>query len=351
MKRHDDGRTTTPKGRLRRLGLLATITATAASAALTGAIHPYAANAETGHAQDTEYEAVIGAYTALTGREPTDAEADFWVRRIDGPPDRLELTWLLATEGVPRIIVADLYTDALGRAPQPDETAYWVGRPPDTARMAWSAAGILSSEEATRSHRDEAYVTMLYRSVLGRDPDPAGLAYWTALMRSDTGRAHEVLLLWGTPEARTRRIRDAYLRVLGRDADPAGLAYWVGTGVDEPVISALLAASDELWRTETPAGEPFVFPGAAYANTVRVEADPATGRPASVTHIVVFAVRPTPETFCGVITEALLDGGATIDVPCSATSPFVTGAWRGGTLLVAPTNLTTFTVTLTSGVR
>lgn len=334
MKRHTAGRTTTPKGRLHRLGLLTTITATAASAALTGALHPDAANAETDQAQDTEHAAVIGAYTALTGREPTDAEADFWVRRIDGPPDRLELTWLLATEGVLRRIVTDLYTDALGRAPQPDETAYWVGRSPDLARMAWSAAGILSSAEATRSHRDEAYVTMLYRSVLGRDPDPAGFAYWTTLVRHGTGRAPEVLLMWGTPEARTRRIRDAYLRVLGREADPA-----------------VLAASDELWRTGTPAGEPFVFPGATYANTVRVEADPATGRPASITHIVVFAVRPTPETFCGVITEALVDGGATIDVPCSATSPFVTGAWRGGTLLVASTNLTTFTVTLTSGVR
>ena len=341
MNDHAAGRTTARRRHRRRLGLMVVI------AAVAGAIQQPSAHASTGTGKDPEREAIARAYTALVGRQPSDDEAAFWARRIDGPSGRLELTWLLAKESVPKRIVEGLYVDALGRVAQPAETGYWTSRSPDPVRLALSASIILSSQEATRSRHDEEYVPALYRSVLGRDPDPAGLAYWTGLLNDDAGHMHEVLTLWGTPEARARRIRDAYLRVLGRDPDDAGLAYWVGAGVDEPVISAVLAASDELWRTTTTPDEPFVFTGAVYASTVLGEADPVTGSPASVTYVVVFAVRPAPEQFCTIVTAALTDGGATIDGPCTPSSPFVTGAWRGGTLLLASTNLKAFTVTLT----
>lgn len=66
-----------------------------------------------------------------------------------------------------------------------------------------------------------------YQSLVGRSPDPAGLAYWSRRVeRGGAGALASSLLR--TASYRGRVVDERYRQILGREADPAGRAYWIG---------------------------------------------------------------------------------------------------------------------------
>jgi len=80
-----------------------------------------------------------------------------------------------------------------------------------------------------------SFVTRLYRTILGRPPDPVGLGDWTnALLRGDVTGAEAAHLFLFSPEFALRNVSAEefvsilYISMLGRGADPAGRAGWVG---------------------------------------------------------------------------------------------------------------------------
>jgi hypothetical protein len=86
----------------------------------------------------------------------------------------------------------------------------------------------LSSPEYRSTHRDAiAYIDGLYRDVLGREPDPIGLAFWTRAARLGVGRAAIAHRFLTSPESFGRRVDIAYREALGRDADPDGRVSWI----------------------------------------------------------------------------------------------------------------------------
>jgi kelch-like protein 17 (actinfilin)/kelch-like protein 20 len=72
------------------------------------------------------------------------------------------------------------------------------------------------------------FVTQAYQDLLGRDPEPAGLAYWGGLVITGTKRSDVVLGIEGSAEYRDRLVREMYGSLLRREADPAGLSYFMG---------------------------------------------------------------------------------------------------------------------------
>jgi hypothetical protein len=73
----------------------------------------------------------------------------------------------------------------------------------------------------------EAFVTQGYRDVLGRDPDPAGLAGWTsAVMSGAVPRGALITELVYSVEGARRLATSFYRDILGRDPDPVGLVGW-----------------------------------------------------------------------------------------------------------------------------
>lgn len=142
-----------------------------------------------------------------------------------------------------------LYADLLGRAPDPNGLASWTADMLGGASYQAVASGFLASQEyATR------IVTGLYERLLGRAPDPNGLAGWVAAMESGIALQKLVLGFCTSAEYASKYpapdlfVESLYRNLLGRGSDPNGKAGWVaalnaGRG-NAYVVNGFLASTE-----------------------------------------------------------------------------------------------------------
>jgi hypothetical protein len=71
------------------------------------------------------------------------------------------------------------------------------------------------------------YVEALYRAILDRDAEPAGLAFWTGLLNSGVPRLQVVQAIRQSAEHFTQEVTALYFTLLNRPPDPTGLQNWV----------------------------------------------------------------------------------------------------------------------------
>src|SRR5262249_6404366 len=98
------------------------------------------------------------------------------------------------------------------------------------------------------------YVEALYRTILDRDAEPGGLAFWTNLL--NTGAASRLQVAQGirqSPEHFTQEVTDFYFTLLNRPPDPSGLQHWVqilenGTLTEEQVAFHFLDSVEYLGK-------------------------------------------------------------------------------------------------------
>lgn len=108
----------------------------------------------------------------------------------------------------------------------------------------------------------QTFVQNLYRELLGREPEQAGDSFWVNLLNQNNGaagRSHVIEFFLDSPEYKTHFISSLYQTFLGRAPDAAGLAFWTakmgapGTpgqhsgSADEKFVLAALLGSDELF--------------------------------------------------------------------------------------------------------
>jgi hypothetical protein len=101
---------------------------------------------------------------------------------------------------------------------------------------------------------DSAYIQGLYRSLLGRDADAAGLAYWVGQLRGNTPRNQIVEGFLNSPEHRGQEVDVYYQTFLHRAADPLGRDYWVNQflgGADETAVLQGFLTSGEFQAAHT----------------------------------------------------------------------------------------------------
>lgn len=139
-------------------------------------------------------------------------------------------------------------------------------RPPDPAGLrtyrervindGWTERDVirqLQRSDEARGIDPTTAITQIYREVLGRDPDPNGLAHYRAKwrdgwtqgqIRDDLRRSHE-----GRDTYIRSAITRAYREILGRDPDPAGYATYERLmrekGMSERDLRATLMSGDE----------------------------------------------------------------------------------------------------------
>lgn len=96
------------------------------------------------------------------------------------------------------------------------------------------------------------FVDQLYRDILHRAPDEAGLAYWTSRLDSGDDRGEIADAIRDSDEGLGVQVNDLYLRFLNRPADPGGLAGWTNYLRDHDNIdlAAQLLASDEYYQVQ-----------------------------------------------------------------------------------------------------
>jgi len=144
--------------------------------------------------------------------------------------------------------VSLLYRNVLGREPDAGGLAAWTGQLDRGASRASVVTGFSESAEFRTSARIDALnqsraalqadmaddVFRIYRAVLGRSPDAAGFDAWTATMAQGRDFGTVAQGFTGSREFQTRYggldddgfVTLLYRNVLGRDPDAAGLAAW-----------------------------------------------------------------------------------------------------------------------------
>ena len=103
--------------------------------------------------------------------------------------------------------IVRLYRSALGRDPDPDGYRYWVTRRIEGVPLGVVADSFLAGREFAErfgTGDDTAFVDRVYTNVLGRPGDPEGAAYWRAELARGLDRPHLVLLFSESVELQRR---------------------------------------------------------------------------------------------------------------------------------------------------
>ena len=164
--------------------------------------------------------------------------------------------------------IQDLYQTVLNRTADPAGLLYWQNRfgtevdANELAQFKAAAAGELASRAntvttggVTTTTPTRTAVQDLYQTVLKREGDPAGLAYWqnrfgneidaNELAQFKAAAANELAAQTVAAGGRTA-VQDMYRTVLNREGDPTGLAYWqnrFGNEVDANELAIFKAAA------------------------------------------------------------------------------------------------------------
>ena len=197
---------------------------------------------------------VRALYEDLLGRGASDADAESWASLVF----RGLLTREQAARGFTasrewtRLMVSRLYEDRLGRLPDPSGWDAWSAQlATNPAILAEVDAGLIASDEfyAKAGGSPDAWVDGAYRELLGRQPDPAGLAGWVAVVKS-VGRYRAAVDLSQAQESLQRRVTTVYRVMLARDPDPVGIQGWapVVAARGDVALYAAVAASDEYFE-------------------------------------------------------------------------------------------------------
>jgi hypothetical protein len=154
-----------------------------------------------------------------------------------------------------RAFVDRIYTYVLGREPEEEGAQFWTDELYNFSRSGAEVAQgfIFSQEFENRNTSDQEFVTILYKTFFGREPDEAGMNYWLGQLSSgamdratvangfifspewaDTCAKYGIRSGGDTKpsvkieptELTYAFVERMYTTALGRDFDPNGREYW-----------------------------------------------------------------------------------------------------------------------------
>ncbi|HEV3024713.1 MAG TPA: DUF4214 domain-containing protein, partial [Pirellulales bacterium] len=156
-----------------------------------------------------------------------------------------------------RIIVTPAFERFLGRAPDAAGLAFWVDQLQDHGLTDEQLeAGFVGSVEYYQHSggTDALWVDAMYLDLLGRAPEPQGEAYWLGRLAVGVSRTDVAYGFAASLERERERITDDYMHYLGRLPDEAGLDYWVNQfaqGVTNENLITGFVASAEYFEAHT----------------------------------------------------------------------------------------------------
>ena len=186
----------------------------------------------------TEEAFIDQIYRDFLSRGPDPAGLTYWADQIrsGSPPEQVVEDLLLSPEfqGTTAPIVR-LYQSIFGRLPDLGGLRFWVNKRSSGESLETIAEQFLIGaefEELAAAESTEQIVAAVYGRTLGRTPDAEGLAFWTDEVES--GRLSLAAFVVAVSESvEHRQLRSGevettlvYLGLLQRLPEPAGLTYW-----------------------------------------------------------------------------------------------------------------------------
>ncbi len=169
-----------------------------------------------------------------------------------GPPT--VVSELAGSEAWAGALLTKMYQDVLGRAPDPGGMRFWLDRLKNGMLTQQVGAQFYSSPEyVDAAGSTDAWLRQLYRALLERQPDGAGLAYWKDRLARGTSPYEVTASFYSSPESRNRRVVGLYREILGRAPDSGGQTFWADqlNRIDDIRLAVELATSGEYYDRVT----------------------------------------------------------------------------------------------------
>lgn len=204
------------------------------------------ANTERAHFEDF----VRALYVDFLSRNGTSAEVrghvDLLVYRASLPGVISSFStsneWLGA-------LIDSYYQSTLGRNADAEGKQNWM----NTYRSGWTPARIASAFYASTEfyqrsgNTNRAWITELYRQILGRNPDQQGLEDWKRKADRGVPRRDIAYSFFQSYESRRFRVIGLYDHLLGRFPDSSGMATWterLENGRDVQLATTLASSAE-----------------------------------------------------------------------------------------------------------
>jgi hypothetical protein len=192
------------------------------------------------------------AYRTILDRYPTPAQNQHRVGQLEAGRSRRAITdELVASREWAERTFDELQDRIPGVSGDPATRDYWWKRIFAGERLTTVASFLYGSPGtyAAAGGNAEGYVAFLYRDILGREPDPAGLAYWSGRIAGGENRTALARAWLLTTEATELRAGVLFLETLYRPPTAAERVDWGGRlrRYDERRIIAALVATSEAY--------------------------------------------------------------------------------------------------------
>jgi Domain of unknown function (DUF4214)/Abnormal spindle-like microcephaly-assoc'd, ASPM-SPD-2-Hydin len=182
-------------------------------------------------------------YRDFLGREGDSGGVNFWAGEINAARvTRAQMAENYFTSAEFQSInapIVRLYLGTYLRIPDTSGLLFWIGeyrRNPTRATLESIATQFATAPEFVQRYgavSNQTYVTLLYQNILQRQPDAAGVSFWTD--RLDRGVTRGVMLAEFTESAEYAArafnqtyVISIYVGMLRRAPDQAGFDFWVG---------------------------------------------------------------------------------------------------------------------------
>ncbi len=201
---------------------------------------------------DNAYHFANQQYLDLFGRTGDADGVRFWAERTNADvsnADDVIAQLMGAAEFDNRRQIVRLYLGLFGRTPDVEGLEFWTGRRNAGQSLQSITDGFLGSPEfaelvGTVDNRE--FARQVYLRVLDREPDAAGLDFWTGRLNAGLARSAMVVNFTESPEfvastdARVS-VSTVYSGMLRRKADPAGEDFWTDRVAATGDIRTLIA--------------------------------------------------------------------------------------------------------------
>jgi ELWxxDGT repeat protein len=176
----------------------------------------------------TNQNIVAKLYQDLLGRAPEFDGLLYWATQLNNGylPGQM-LGAIKSSYEYRAQRVEAVYQQYLGRSADSGAIPYWAAFIDERSELDFQLAILTSDEYRNAAGSDAQYIQALYQDILGRPADSGGETFWLDVLDGPNGPAQVVMGLLTSRESYASLLDDAYLQFLGRHVDPASETYWL----------------------------------------------------------------------------------------------------------------------------
>jgi hypothetical protein len=204
-------------------------------------------------------------YLDLLGRPADSGGLSFWTGQLASSAvsqSQLAYSFFTSPEFQSNgFFVISAYIAVLGRNPDYAGWLYWLGNLQAGLPQQQVINAFIQSTEFQTTYgtlNNTQFVTLVYQNVLGRAPDANGLAFWVGQLNTGAATRAQVMYSFATSTEFQNQIQNQalatllYMGFLRRSPDPTGVTFWTGqlnAGVTPAaVLSAFITSAEYLAR-------------------------------------------------------------------------------------------------------